>query len=203
MSDTPAAVVWDIGRVLYKWNLRFLFAKLIADPAELEWFVTHVVTEEWHFQNDEGRPLAEMLPELKTRFPQHTALIDAYQARFLETLPAPVDGTHALVERLARRGVPQFALSNFGVEFWAMFRPTAPVFGHFAACVISGEERCAKPDAAIYAALEQRSGLAGRALLFVDDRADNIAAAQARGWRGHVFTAAPALERELLALGLL
>ena len=203
MSDAPVAVVWDIGRVLYQWNLRFLFAKLIADPAELEWFVGHVVTEEWHFQSDAGRPLAEMLPELKARFPEHIALIDAYRERFAETLPAPVDGTHALVERLTARGVPQFALSNFGVEFWAMFRPTAPIFGRFIDCVISGEERCAKPHAAIYAVLEQRSGLAGRDLFFVDDRADNIAAARSRGWHGHVFTGAPALERELSALGLL
>jgi 2-haloacid dehalogenase len=202
-APSPSAVVWDIGRVLYQWDLRFLFSKLIADPAELEWFVTTVVTEEWHFQSDEGRPLAEMLPELKARFPQHHALIDAYHPRFLETLPAPVAGTHGLVERLATRGVPQFALSNFGAEFWAMFRPTAPVFDHFADCVISGEERCVKPDPAIYEVLERRSGLAPRALLFIDDRADNIAAARARGWHGLVFADAVTLEADLKAHGLL
>lgn len=204
MSDAPIrAVVFDIGRVLYQWDLRFLFAKLIADPAELEWFVRHVVTEEWHFESDAGRPLAEMVPELKARFPEHAVLIDAYQTRFVETLPAPVAGTHELIAALAARGVPLFALSNFGAEFWAMFRPTAPIFGHFRDCIISGEERCAKPHPAIYAVLEARAGLAAAELLFVDDRADNIAAAQDRGWRGHLFTDAPALERDLLGLGLL
>jgi 2-haloacid dehalogenase len=202
-ANPPLAVVWDVGRVLYQWDLRFLFAKLIADPAELEWFVGNVVTDEWHFQCDAGRPLADMVPELKTRFPEHHALIDAYQSRFLETLPAPVPGTHAFIERLAANGVPQYALSNFGAEFWAMFRPTAPIFDHFTDCIISGEERVAKPDPAIYTLLEGRAGLAGSELFFIDDRADNIAAAHARGWRGHVFTAAPALERELLTLGLL
>ena len=204
MSDVRVqAVVWDVGRVLYQWDLRFLFAKLIADPAELEWFVGNVVTEEWHFQSDAGRPLAEMVPELKARFPDHATLIDAYQARFVETLPQPVEGTHALVERLAQRGVPQFALSNFGAEFWAMFRPTAPVFDHFADCVISGEERCAKPHPGIYARLEARAGLPANGLLFIDDRADNIAAATQRGWHGHVFTHAAALEADLLARGLI
>lgn len=199
----PAAVVWDVGRVLYHWDLRHLFAKLIPDPAELEWFVTHVVTEEWHFQSDAGRPLAEMLPELKGRFPDHAALIEAYATRFVETLPYAVEGTHALVEQLAQAGVPQFALSNFGAEFWAMFRPTAPVFDHFAHLVISGEEKCAKPDPGIYAVLEQRCGLDPGTLLFVDDRADNIAAARARGWHGHIFTHADLLEAELRAHGLL
>ena len=202
-ANPPLAVVFDVGRVLYQWNLRFLFAKLIADPAELELFVTNVVTEDWHGQSDAGRPLADMVPERIASFPDQAALIEAYRDRFLETIPAPVEGTHALVARLAARGVALHALSNFGTEFWAQFRPTAPVFDAFDQLVISGEERCAKPDAAIYAILERRTGLAGAELLFVDDRADNIAAAEARGWRGHVFTSAAALEEELVALGLL
>jgi 2-haloacid dehalogenase len=37
-------VVFDVGKVLFEWDLRHLFAKLIADKAELEYFVTHVVT---------------------------------------------------------------------------------------------------------------------------------------------------------------
>ncbi|MFN5644408.1 MAG: HAD family phosphatase, partial [Sphingomonadales bacterium] len=69
------AVVFDVGRVLVQWDLRHLFAKLIDDPEELEWFVTHVVTPEWHFQHDAGRPLAEMLPELKAEYPAYTAHI--------------------------------------------------------------------------------------------------------------------------------
>lgn len=198
-----AAVVFDVGNVLFQWNLRFLFSKLIADRQELDWFVSTVVTEEWHFQSDAGRPLAEMLPERKAQFPQHAALIDAYAERFVETLPHAVPGTHALVERLAERGVPLFALSNFGAEFWAMFRPLHPVFDHFADCVISGQERCSKPDQAIYHVLEQRSGHNPAHLLFVDDRADNVAAARARGWHAHLFTDAAALEAELLTHGLL
>jgi 2-haloacid dehalogenase len=73
----PAAVVFDIGRVLFDWNLRHLFAKLIADEAELDWFLGNVVTDEWHFQSDAGRPLAEMVPELVARFPEHRPLIYA------------------------------------------------------------------------------------------------------------------------------
>ena len=71
----PQAVVFDIGRVLFDWNLRYLFEKLIDDPAELDWFLAHVVTEQWHFQSDAGRPLAEMLPELKALHPDRAALI--------------------------------------------------------------------------------------------------------------------------------
>ena len=53
------SVIFDVGRVLFDWDLRHLFAKLIADRDELEWFVTNVVTPQWHFQHDAGRPLAD------------------------------------------------------------------------------------------------------------------------------------------------
>ena len=65
MPDVPKAAVFDIGRVLYDWNLRYLFEKLIDDSAELDHFLATVITEEWHFQSDAGRPLAQMVPELK------------------------------------------------------------------------------------------------------------------------------------------
>jgi 2-haloacid dehalogenase len=197
------AVVFDIGRVLFEWNLRFLFAKLIDDPAQLDWFLANVVTEEWHFQSDGGRPLAEMIPERIAEFPDQAASIEAYAARFEETLPRPIPGTHALVERLSAAGVPLYALTNFGAEFWARFRAAQPIFERFADVIVSGEERCAKPDARIYELAERRIGLPPRALFFVDDNPDNVAAAAARGWQAHLFRDAATLEADLIERGVL
>lgn len=203
MADAPTAVVFDIGRVLFDWNLRFLFEKLIDEPAQLDWFLDHVVTEEWHFQSDAGRPLAEMVPELKGRFPDHAHLIDAYRGRFNETIDRPIEGTHALVRRLHAAGVPLYALTNFGAEFFAGFRPTEPIFALFDDIVVSGEERVAKPDPRIYAICEQRTGRVPHELFFADDNSANVTAAAARGWRAHLFTDPAALEAELIAQGLL
>jgi 2-haloacid dehalogenase len=77
VTDAPQAVVFDIGRVLFDWNLRYLFEKLIADPAQLDWFLATVVTEDWHFQSDAGRPLADMVPARIAEFPDHAARIEA------------------------------------------------------------------------------------------------------------------------------
>jgi len=203
MPDTPRAVVFDIGRVLYDWDLRHLFAKLIDDQAELDWFLANVVTEDWHFQSDAGRPLAEMLPERIARFPDHAPLIEAYVARFNETLPSAIPGTHELARRLGAAGVLLFGLTNFGAEFWRGFRPVAPLFDLFADVVVSGEERCAKPDPGIYAIAEARFGHPPEALFFTDDNPANVAAAAARGWQTHLFTDAASLEQELAARGLL
>ena len=205
MSDTsqPTAVVFDVGRVLIQWDLRCLFGKLIDDPDELEWFVTNVVTERWHHQHDEGRPLAEMVPERIAQFPDYAAHIQAYATRFNETIPGHVPGTHDLARQLHARGLPLFGLTNFGHEFWGMFRPTEPLFDLFEDIMVSGTEKVAKPEPEIYAIAEKRFGLRPEQMLFIDDRPENIAAAKARGWHGHVFSDADALEAELLAHALL
>lgn len=203
MPDMPQAAVFDIGRVLFDWNLRYLFAKLIPDRAELDRFLGHVLTEDWHFQNDAGRPLAEMVAELRGRHPEHAPLIDAYRDRFNETIDRPIEGTHALVRRLHAAGVPLYALTNFGAEFFAGFRPTEPIFELFDDIVVSGEEGVAKPDPRIYEIAEARFGHPPEALFFTDDNPHNIAAAQERGWRTHLFTDAASLEAELIRRGLL
>jgi len=203
IGSSVEAVVFDVGRVLYQWDLRHLFAKLIADPDELEWFVANVVTEEWHFEHDAGRPLAEMLPERIALFPGHADLIRAYAARFSETIPGPVPGSIALVERLSARGVPLFAITNFGTGFWPAFRAERPVFDHFRDIVVSGEEKLAKPDPAIFALARRRFGFAARAMLFIDDNPANIAQAAALGWHTHLFRGAGSVTEDLMARGLL
>lgn len=195
--------MFDVGRVLVQWDLRYLFSKLIDDPARLEWFCTTVVTEEWHFQHDAGRDLAEMVAERKQAFPAEAALIDAYATRFLETIPGPVEGSYALVERLANCGVPLYAITNFASSFWAQFRPTQPVFARFRDVVVSGDEKIAKPDRRIFDLAARRFGRAPEAMLFIDDNAANIAAARALGWQVHPFVDAPTLERDLSARGLI
>ena len=197
------SVIFDVGRVLFDWDLRYLFAKLIDDEDELEWFVTNVVTPGWHFQHDAGRPLAEMLPERKAEFPDHAPLIDAYATRFNETIPGPMPGSLELVERLDAAGVPLFAITNFGHEFWEGFRPNQPVFDRFRDIVVSGTEKLMKPDSAIYALAIERFGIDPAGAIFIDDVAANVAGAESAGIVGHQFVDAAALERDLAARGYL
>lgn len=197
------AVVFDVGRVLFEWDLRHLFRKLVDDAAEVERIVDEVVTEEWHFQHDAGRPLAGMLAERCAAFPGDAHLIEAYAARFGESIPGPVPGSLDLVDALAARGVPLFAITNFGAEFWPPFREREPVFDHFRDIVVSGIERVAKPDAEIFHRAAARFGHAPQAMLFIDDNAANIAAAHALGWQVHRFTDADTLRADLAARGLI
>lgn len=181
------AVIFDVGRVLFHWDLRYLFSKLIVDEADLERFVGTVITPEWHFQHDAGRPLAEMVEERIGEYPQHEALIRAYATRFNETIPGPVEGMIELVEELDEAVVPLFVITNFGHEFWELFRPTQPIFDRFRDILVSGTEKLVKPDPAIYRLALERFGLRADEALFIDDREDNVAGAESIGIAGHVF----------------
>ncbi len=204
MTASVDAVVWDIGHVLVQWSIRGLYEKLIPAPTELDWFLENVVTVPWHFRHDAGEPLADLIAEKVADYPEYRALIEAYSPRWLETIPGPIPGTPALVAALAARGVAQYAITNFGADTWAMFRPTFPVLAPMIDIVVSGVERLTKPDPAIFQLAAQRFGRVPERMLFIDDNPANIASAAALGWQVHLFTrGAEALEADLQALGLL
>jgi 2-haloacid dehalogenase len=163
-----------------------------------------VVTRAWHFQHDAGRPFAETSAELIARFPAQRALIEAFGPRFNETLPTRITGMTELVAELAGRAVPLFGITNFSAEFWPPFRAReASLFAPFRDIVVSGAEKLVKPDPAIYALALDRFGLVAGDALFVDDKAENVAAAEAMGIAGHVFTGAAPLRAALEAHALL
>jgi 2-haloacid dehalogenase len=203
MSEPVSAVVFDIGRVLVEWDMRILIRKLIADEAEVEHIYANVLSLDWHFQHDAGVALAEMVPARIAEFPQYAAVIQAYSTRFNETIPGPVPGSLELVEELHERGVPLYAITNFGDEFWAAFSPTQPILSRFRDIIVSGIEKIAKPDPAIYRLAEQRFGHPAAEMLFIDDNRDNVEAARACGWEAHHFVDAPTLALDLRQRGLI
>ncbi len=194
----PSAVVFDLGNVLYEWDPRVPYRRLIPDDEALSVFLRDVCSPEWHFQHDAGRPFAETSAELSARFPEHADLIAQWGPRFSEQIPGPVPGMPELVAELDARGVPLFAITNFSDEFFAPFRSReSAMFDRFRDIVVSGAERLVKPDAAIYRLALDRFGLAPHEALFVDDRQENVDGAAAVGMPAVRFTDADSLRAEL------
>lgn len=189
--------------MISRWDIRFLYEKIIDDADELDWFLTNVVTPEWHFQHDAGRAFAETSAELIAEYPEQESRIALFQHRFNETNPGEIEGIRSLIGRLSEAGVPLFGLSNFSAEFWPSFRAGKTVFDHFEDILISGEERMVKPDPDIYRLALQRFDRAADQCLFIDDRRENIEGCESVGIRGHLFQNASLLETDLSNLGLL
>lgn len=198
------AVVFDVGNVLYDWNPRFLYERLIPAGPALDAFLLDVATKDWHFQHDAGRPFAETSAELAAAHPEHAELIAVWGPRFTEQLGDLLPGMQALVEELDAAGVPLYALTNFSAEFWPPFRAReTATFDRFRGIVVSGDEGLTKPDPAIYRLALDRFGLRAEDTVFVDDRADNVEGARSVGMDAVLFTDTAALRGKLVARALL
>ena len=198
------SVAFDVGNVLVDWKPRAFFQRHIADPERLDRFLGEVATLEWHTQHDAGRSFADTSAELIALHPDEADHIRLWGERFDEQIGDVLPGMADLVADLGARGHPLFAVTNFSHEFWPSFRAReAALLDRFRDILVSGEVKLVKPDPAIYALALDRFGLAPGEGLFVDDRADNVAAAERAGFVGHVFRDAPTLRSALEGYGLL
>ncbi len=191
------AVVFDIGGVLLDWNPRHLYRQLIADPAELEHFLTQVCSPSWHLRHDLGTDTEASCLELAAEHPQYADLIMAWSRRSEEMLAGPLEETVEVLADLRQAGVPCYALSNMEPDKFALRRARYGFFDLFNGCVISGVEGVAKPDKEIFQILLARYRLRPGEVVFIDDQARNIAAAAELGLAVIQFTTAAQLRREL------
>lgn len=114
----------------------------------------------------------------------------------------------ALVERLDAQRMPLFGLTNWSAQTFPYAWGNFPVLRRFKDIVVSGHVKLVKPDPAIYRAMHARiephlPGVAPHELVFIDDNANNAAAATALGWHGIHHTSAAATEARLRELGAL
>lgn len=204
MTVSPAAVVFDVGNVLYGWDPDSFLVRHIADDEARLRFTDDVDLYGWHETLDGGRGFEEAAAELSEKFPHYAHLISAWGDRFGETITEALPGTHAIVEELGERGVPLFAITNFSADFWRPFYEREKTFfSRFRDIVVSGEEKLLKPDPAIYYLALDRFGLKPQQALFIDDRQINVDGAGAVGMQAHLFTTPEDLRERLHAEGLL
>jgi 2-haloacid dehalogenase len=194
-------VVWDLGNVLIDWDPVAAVTAGLGE-AEAERFFSGFDFGAWNHACDAGRPWSEALAELERDHPQWAAHGRAYHRHFADSLVGEHSETVLLVRELREAGVPQVGLTNFSAELYPHAPARFPFLDLLDDVVVSGREKVAKPDPAIYHLAAERAGLPLSALVFVDDKRLNVEAAEALGMRGLVYTDAAALRAGLRALGL-
>ena len=195
---STTSVIFDLGGVLIDWDPRHLYRKLFADSKDMEDFLATVCTTEWNRAQDAGRPFAEGVALLSTRYPQWAAEIDAFQSRWPEMLKGAIDGTVCILKELQGVGLPLYALSNWSAETWPHAQDRFEFLDDFDGMVISGFEGVSKPNAAIYQILLDRYALESGGCLFIDDQLVNVEAARQLGMQSHHFSSPAGLRQVLI-----
>jgi len=178
-------IVFDIGWVLVRLNYRPLLDFLAAHGAPVgdRDAVMHRIRLEDHETGRlPGRGLLERLQGLTDG--RDPASLDETLACWLDMFEleaAMVELAHRLSEHHR-----VFLLSNIGDLHWAHLSREYRLQTIGEGALPSYLAGVMKPHQGIYAEAERRFALEPAATVFVDDRADNIAAARSRGWRGIV-----------------
>lgn len=202
MTLRPQAVIFDIGNVLFGWQPEAFYDRAIG-PKVREALFAEVDLHGMNELIDKGAPFRETIYDWAGRHGRWAEEIRLWHDRWAEIASPLIDGSIRLQRALRARGVPVFALTNFGNHSFSFAESLYPFLSEFDRRYISGRMGVIKPDPRIYAMVEADCGVAPGALLFTDDRAENIAAAAARGWQTHHFTGPDGLAARLVAEGLL
>ena len=152
---------------------------------------------------DHGENWRDVVYATASAYPEYTDMIRLWHDRWAEMATPRIQKTWDILRRLRQQGTPVFALSNFGIETFAFAKTLYPELAEFDRQFISGHMAVTKPARRIYEMVEAETDLCGAQLFFADDRQENIDAAEALGWQGHVFTTSERLEGDLVRLGVL
>lgn len=198
----PRAVIFDIGNVLIGWQPEAFYDSRLGETRRRAFFDA-VPIHAANLEIDRGAPFLTSLQALAGDHPDWSEQVLWWHDHWLDMVQPVIEGSVATLQALKARGIPVFALTNFGDETFDIALREFPFLRAFDRAFVSGRLGLIKPDPAIYAAVEEGSGLAGKDLLFTDDKPENIEAAAARGWQTHLFTGWRPWAERLVEQGLL
>lgn len=198
----PTAVVFDIGNVLIGWQPEQFFDRAIGADRRAAFFDAVPILD-MNERIDLGADFDDAVSEMLALYPDWSEEITLWQDRWIDMVSPVIDHSVRLLRALRRAGHPVFALSNFGAGTLKIAEREYPFLEEFDRRYISGEMGMIKPDPAIYQAVEADCGIPSAALLFTDDRRENIDAAAARGWQTHLFDGPQGWAARLVAQDLL
>ncbi len=196
------AVVLDIGNVLIEWQPERWYDARIGEARRRAMFAA-VDLHAMNDRVDRGEDFRGVIYETADNTPEFRDEIRMWHVHWIELASPVIPRSVRLMGALQAKGIPVFALSNFGIGTFALAVPVYPFLAHFDRAFISGHLRVIKPEPEIYRIVEAEGGVAPGQLLFTDDRAENIAVARARGWQTHLFDGPGDWARRLVSEGLL
>lgn len=199
---TIKAVIFDIGNVLIEWQPERYYDAKIGEDRRRAMFAQL----DLHGMNDiidRGGDFRQTIYDWADKTPEWAEEIRLWHDDWLEMAKPAIPRSVRLLRALRAQGTPVHALTNFGIGTWAIATPAYDFLNEFDHAFVSGHMGVIKPEARIYEMVEEQLNLPGEALIFADDRLDNIKAAEARGWKTHHFTGAVGWAQRLVEEGLL
>jgi HAD superfamily hydrolase (TIGR01509 family) len=182
-SGPPSVVVFDLGKVLVDFDYSIaarslgprtrlpaadLQTLLCTSPLFCQYETGVITTAQFHCEVCAASGLDMGLEDFSACF-----------ANIFSEIPPMIE----MQASLRKAGIPTWIFSNTNEIAAKHIGSRFPFFAHFDGYVLSYEHGSMKPDAKIYEVIERQTGRKGQEILYLDDRAENVAGGAARGWR--------------------
>jgi len=181
-APRPKVVVFDLGKVLVDFDysiavMRFAerseagldrVQELVNSPIQFDYESGLITTDEFFAAVRDG------------------AGFRGDRAEFVQIFAdifSPMKLMIPFFERVKAAGIPTCVFSNTNEVAVGHILEQFSFYSRFDSYVLSYEEKGMKPDEPIYHVVEQRTGEFGDAILYIDDRPENIETGERFGWR--------------------
>jgi FMN phosphatase YigB (HAD superfamily) len=181
--DRPSVVVFDLGKVLvdfdYSIAARRIAVRSRFSPDQLRDLLDH---SPLLFRFETGSMSRKEFYGEVCAACGFSGSLDEFCAVFADIF-SEIKPMIAMQAALRAGRVPTYIFSNTNDIAAGHIRARFPFFSNFDGYVLSYEHGAMKPAAKIYEVVEAQTGQKGNAILYLDDRLENVEAGLARGWR--------------------
>lgn len=182
-------IIFDIGDVLVHFTPDKAMSEIGIDSKKIPELMACTVMSPYWCELDRGvlkdEEIIEKMIEIKPE-------LEADILRFFEEagnlLVKKTEYADELIDMCKKMGYKVFLLSNYPKKYFEMhIRNELDFAKRVDGKVVSAYEGVIKPDSRIYKILLERYGLIAKECIFVDDRAENVEAANRLGINGVLF----------------
>ena len=175
--------LFDLGNVFFDWNPRRVLKEIIPDEELLNKFLSEVAFPHLDMRCDAGVKIDTAVKEAVEKFPEFENEINLYYPNHRNMVNGSYQDTIDVFQKIKSYGFPCYVLSNWSDETYEGMEDEYPFLKEFDDKIISGREFLVKPDPQIYKLAMSRFDLVPEETLFIDDREDNIQAAENLGFQ--------------------
>jgi len=194
---TVKKFLFDLGNVFFDWNPERILKPIFNDDERMKFFINNISFPLLDTRCDAGVTIEVAVNDAVKKFPDFEKEIKLYYPNHGNMVGGFFQKTVDIFYKIKNLNYFCYVLSNWSAETYEGMEENYPFLKHFDGKIISGRDFLIKPDPAIYELAISRFDLVPQETLFIDDRLDNIEAAQKLNFQT-IHLTDPSLIQELI-----
>ena len=194
---TVKKILFDLGNVFFDWNPERVLKPIFNDDERMNFFINNISFPLLDTRCDAGVTIEIAVNDAIKKFPDFENEIKLYYPNHGNMVGGFFQKTVDIFYKVKELNYPCYILSNWSAETYEGMEEKYPFLKDFEGKIISGRDFLIKPDPAIYELAISRFDLVPQETLFIDDRLDNIEAAQKLNFQ-IIHLTDPSLIQELI-----